>query len=261
MSSLPTPQSPTHAIARITATRFYNLLKEKNSPALPEALAIYEELVLNNVDPSFALGQYRVESQMGTAGYAVFTKSIGNMLFDSNLTILAIGQYSPGNGYTYAKYTNRLDATKDYCRYLAWYRDHYNLTTIYGATARWIGKTPGSPGHLSYVTNILSDMIKYETEGQFYETGDSMIYAGPALDRTTGRLVQKYPIKYGDILYRGTNGDILKKYTGTAGNAWWLGPVNGSYAWGAIFIGTSSADPDATLVYIKNPSKLKIINI
>jgi hypothetical protein len=135
------------------------------------------------------------------------------------------------------------------------------LSTIYGATARWIGKPPGSSGHLNYVNNIINDMIEYQFPNGGYNTGDDMIYAGPAFDRATGRIVQKYPVTVGMELYRSTSGDFLKKFNGTPGNAWFLGFPNNDPAWGSLFIGTTLADPDATVVYIKNPVKSKIINV
>jgi hypothetical protein len=257
--ALPTPQSPTLALPRITATKFISLLKTKNSPAVPEGQAVFDILVAQGVDPSFALAQFRVESQYGTAGYAKTTGSWGNMLYDSNLTILASGTYSPGNGYTYATYHSYVDAITDYCRYIHWYKDQYGKDTIYEATARWIGKKPGSVWHISYVNIIISDMIDYEhPEGTWYETGDKMIYGGAAFDKLVGRVVQKYPVTVGMKLYRGTNGDLLKAYSGTPGLAWFLGPVNGSWDWGVIGIGTSAADEDMTWVYIKDPVKSKV---
>lgn len=260
--SLPSPQSPTLAPPRITAARFKQLLMSKNSPAVRESDAIYAFLVAQKVDPSFALAQFRVESQYATEGYAAISGSWGNMLYDSALTTHNVGTYSPGNGYTYAAYATFLSAVIDYCVYIHEYIDVYGLKTIYGTTARWIGKVPGSPGHLNYVNTIITDMIYYEyPSGTPIETGDKMIYAGPAFDRSTGKVTQKYPVTAGMALYRGTNGDFLKSYTGTPGNAWWLGFVNGSTEWGALFIGTSLADSDATLVYIKNPVKSKIINV
>lgn len=253
MGSAPTYNSLTLTPPRITATRFKQLLSSKSSPAVPESDQVYQILLNEGVDPSFALAQFRVESQYGTAGYAKITHSWGNMLYDSNLTILANGKYSPGNGYTYATYSNYKFAITDYCRYIHWYKDQYGFDTIYEATARWIGKPPGSSGHISYINIIIDDMIKYEYPSGGYESGDKMVYAGPSLIRSTGRLTLKYPVEYGLQLYRGTDGSPLKKYTGSNGNAWWLGWVNGGKEWGAIFIGTSVADPDATLVYIKNP--------
>lgn len=259
----PSRDSLTHTAPRITQDKFASLLKAKNSPAYDEAHAIYDELVLQNVDPSFMLAQYRVESQMGTAGWAVQTQSIGNMLWDANLCLNAVGQFAATNGYTYAKYLNQLSATKDYCNYLAWYRDHYGLTTIYGATARWIGKTPGSQFHLIYLDTIINDMTKFEFEpGDFYEVGDRMIYGGPSFDKTTGRIVQKYPVVEGKtILYKGTDGTVLKTYQGPSSDAWFLGPVQGSWSWGVICIGTPYADKDVTWCYIKSPDKTKVKNV
>lgn len=246
--------SPTLAPPRITEAKFKSLLAAKNSPATAAAGAIFNILVQEGVDPSFALAQYRVESQYGTAGYAKITGSWGNMLFDTGLTILRSGVYAPGNGYTYATYDTFEDAIRDYCRYIHWYKDEYNLGTIYGATARWIGKVPGSTGHMSYVSIIVDDMIKYEYPLGGNESGDKMIYAGPSFDRNTGKFSLKYPVSSGLQLYRGAGDEFpLKKYNGPTGRAWWLGFVNGGKSWGAIMIGTSSADEDATVVYIKNP--------
>jgi hypothetical protein len=258
---LPSYDSLTLDTPRITYTKFLSLLKSKNSPAVPEAADVWAIFIARGVEPSFALAQFRVESQYGTAGYAKITGSWGNMLYDKNLTTHASGKYSPGNGYTYATYNDYKDAATDYATYLHWYKDEYQLETIYEATARWIGKPAGSSGHLSYVSTIVNDMIRYEYPTGGYESGDKMIYAGPSLDRVTGKLSLKYPVTYGMALYRGTDGSYLKKYTGVAGNAWWLGFVNGGTAWGALFIGTTLADPDATLVYIKNPDPKKIIKV
>lgn len=259
--AIPNVNSPTLAPPRINPARFKELLQTKNSPAVPEAGLVFDTLVQEGVDPSFALAQFRVESQYGTAGHAKVTGSWGNMLFDPNLTLLSGPKYCPGNGYCYATYENYFDAIVDYCRYIHWYKDEYNLDSIWEATARWIGKTPGSSGHQSYVTIIVDDMIEYEYPSGGYESGDKMIYFGKAFDRLTGEIGQKYPVTTGMELYRGTNGDLLKKYSGTPGNAWWLGFVNGGVSWGAIVIGTSSADADATIVYIKNPDPKKIITL
>jgi hypothetical protein len=270
--ALPTPQSPTHAPPRITVDKFIERLKSKNSPAVLHAYNIWSILVANGVDPSFALAQYRVESQYGTSGHATVTDSWGNMLYDSNLTLLSGPSYKPGNGYTYATYNpNRFeDAVEDYCRYLAWYRDRYGLEDIYGATARWTGKVPGTPGHLSYCNTIVNDMVVYEfPPGTFYNSGDGMIYAGASVgrdstDHITGQLKRRYPIKYGDKIYRGPSLDLfLKTWANNSPNqaAWYLGEVNGSFKWGALLVGTSVADPDGTVVYIPNIDKTKIITV
>ncbi len=261
--AIPNYNTPTLDAPRITAARFKELLKTKNSPAVPESDAVYQILLAQGVEPAFALAQFRVESQYGTAGHAEVTHSWGNMLYDSNLTLLTSPphKYSPGNGYTYAVYGNYKNAITDYCRYIHWYKDEYGLDSIYEATARWIGKKPGASGHISYINIIIDDMIEYEYPNGGYESGDEMIYFGAAFDRSVGSIVQKYPVNYGDILYRGTDGTVLKTYSGKSGNAWWLGFVNGGKAWGALVIGTSSADADATVVYIKNPDPLKIINL
>lgn len=262
--ALPNYQSPTHAAPRITKAKFASLLKSKGSPALAEVDRIWEILVTRKVDPSFALAQFRVESQYGTSGYAKVTGSWGNMLTDAYLTVHQSGTYAPGNGYTYAKYTNYADAVTDYCTYLDWYRDRYGFSDIYRATARWTGKVPGSSGHISYVNTIISDMIDYEVpETTFVEVGDKM-FSAEYVDRTTGKFLKRYPVKNGDVLYRGTNGDVLKVFSGTGGDALFLGPVgqvwksDGTADWGVILIGGTSF-PKGQGVYIKNVKKSLVV--
>lgn len=267
----PNRDSLTLAAPRISAIKFRELLASKKSPSTAESTAVYANLVNNGIDVSFALAQFRVESQYGTAGFAKDTGSWGNMLWDKNLCLHAkpIGSNilpyitkttSSGAKYTYATYISYVDAVEDYSNYLHWYINQYNLTTIYGATARWIGKVPGSQFHITYVDTIVNDMTDYEYDpGDFYEVGDKMIYGGPAFDRATGRIVQKYPVvENKTVLYKGTDGTILKTYAGPTSDAWFLGPVQGSWTWGVICIGTSWADPDVTWCYIKNPDKTKV---
>lgn len=268
MSTLPTKNSLVLAPARINLARFTELLKTKNSPAVPVASQIYAVLIEGGVDPSFALAQYRVESQYGTSGHAVVTKSWGNMLYDSGLTILAAGQYSPGNGFTYAKYTNLVDAVRDYVRYIHNYAERRNRHTVYEVSGEWLGpRNYGNDHHVEYVNIIVDDMIRYEfIPGTWYEVGDKMIYAGTT--QSNGRLTKKYPVPNGTELFRGTNGDILKKasFLDANGNprtalCWFLGLVNNSTQWGMILVKTSSADSGGTLCYIKNIDKSKIINV
>jgi hypothetical protein len=259
---------------RITAARFKQLLKSKNSPAVPESDAVYQYLVAHAVDPSFALAQFRVESQYGTSGFAVQTGSWGNMLFDPALTINNVGKVtkttSDGFKYTYATYDTYLNAIKDYVRYIHHYIDIYELTTIYQATGRWLGlNRTGDPGHISYVTTVVNDMVEYEYPEGGYVSGDKMIFSGEAIDKATGRLRQRYPIVDGQTkLYKGTGDEFyLKTFDGTSGNAWFLGPINGFWPatgvaeWGAVLIGSTLADPKGTTLYIKNPVKSKVINV
>jgi hypothetical protein len=268
--ALPTKDSPTLAAPRITAARFKQLLQTKNSPSVSDSDRVYQRLVEQDVDVSFALAQFRVESQYGTAGYAKETGSWGNMLWDKNLTLLASGKVTKvtsSGTYTYATYLNYENAILDYCRYIHWYISQYDLLTIYDATGRWIGHT-GDAGHLAYVQNIINDMINYEyPAGTFYEVGDKMVYTGKYIDRTTGRLLAKYPVKDGTEVFKGTDGTVLKNVdwgNDANGNpilvkdAWFLGPVQGSWAWGTILLGTSLADINGTEVYIKNPDQSKV---
>ena len=73
MTTLPPPSYDTLALGppRIPYSTFLARLKSKSSPAVAEAKQIYDMFIQQGVDPSFALAQYRVESQYGTAGHAV----------------------------------------------------------------------------------------------------------------------------------------------------------------------------------------------
>jgi hypothetical protein len=270
--ALPTPQSPTLAAPRISLTKFTELLKSKNSPAVAEAPIVFNRLVEQGVDVSFALAQFRVESQYGTAGFAAETGSWGNMLWDRSLTILASGtlvkpvRLSDGTtrNYTYATYNNYLDAITDYARYIHWYITQYGLTTIYGATGRWIGHT-GDAGHLAYVQNIINDMILYEyNPSTFQETGDKMISVSKYFDFTTGKFKATYPLNDGQTVYLGTNGNELKKldFDTPTRDAWFLGEVNNSWEWGVVLIKPNTlnplADTKGSAVYIKNPDPNKV---
>lgn len=247
--------------------RFVELLDSKNSPASGEATQVWGVLVDEGVDPSFALAQFRVESQYGTSGWAKETGSWGNMLYSPGLTILSgppESFYTSSNHkYTFATYTSYVDAVKDYCRYIHWYRDQYALETIYEATGRWLGlNRTGDTGHINYVNTIINDMVLYEhEEGDFYEVGDKVIYIDNYVDRSTGRFLKRLEVKAGTVLYRGTNGDILKKLSPPTGvtslKLLCAGPVQGSNEWAAVLLGTADG---GRLAYVQNPDWTKLSN-
>lgn len=260
----PSYESPTHASPRITLARFKSLLASKNSPATDEAEAIWEVLLINNVDPSFALAHFRVESQYGTSGFATETGSWGNMLYDPNLTTHNSGTQKEivgGHTYVYATYDNYIDAVTDYCRYLEWYEQEHGLETIYEATGRWLGLSrTGDSGHISYVNTIINDMISYEyKEGEFYETGDKMINSDGYFDSSTGKMTKRIFVKTGTTLYRGTNEDVFKTLQPAKGLAGldlrFAGIVNESKSWGLVYVVSSGV---GRWLYIKNPDLTKV---
>jgi hypothetical protein len=244
---------------RITIDKFKSLLKSKNSPALAEADDIWQLLLDNLIDPTYAISQFRVESQMGTAGHAVVTKSWGNMVWDQYLSIYAYDKYSPGNGYTYGKYLTWVDGVKDYIEFIYDYILRRHLETISQVTAEWIAKTPGSIEHHRYLDVIIWDMERWEWPViRFKETGDRVIYAGRFFDNATGKIKGRYPLKKGTILYEGTSGKILTEYKGNDTKVWFFGLVNNSKEWGMIKVATGLADSEASLVYIKNIDLLQV---
>ena len=257
---------------RINYERFRDILARKPSPALSEAKPIWDLLIAGGVDPSFALGQFLVESIYGTAGHAKVTKSWGNILWDAAWTPTR-DKYAPGNGYTYAKYPNWTEGAEDYVAYVRRYAETVDnryggvTDTIDECTARWVGDPLDSEEHKRYVSVLLSAINDdYEhVPNSFVDVGDRMIYAGKAGITSKAR----YPLKNGTAAYRGTDGTLLKYVSFGDGSSTlvtdvrFLGPVgqpwtDTTWAWGAFVFGTSAADPQGTIAYIKNPDPKKV---
>ena len=115
----------------------------------------------------------------------------------------------------------------------------------------------GDSGHLSYVTTIIGDMIAYEyEEGEFYETGDKMIYSDGYIDPTNGKFSKRIFVKAGTMLYRGTDGVEFRKLAPAAGvpglDLLTAGPVQNSKAWAMVLVYTLADGP--LLLYVKSPA-------
>jgi len=110
------PHARDHIIAGPTLTEdsFVDRLRAVSSPALTEGRSIYRTLVAGGVNPAFSLGTFHAESHSGTRGYATYTKNWGNILYYSWTADFGATPYSPGNGYTYAKFTTWLDSVRAY---------------------------------------------------------------------------------------------------------------------------------------------------
>jgi hypothetical protein len=263
---------------RITFERFHEILTDRKSPAVTEAEDIWGLLVDGGVDPSFALGQYHVESLMGKSGHATVTHSWGNMLWDANLTPTR-AKYSPGNGYTYALYPNWTEGVRDYVKYTK----HYSTTVVrkYSDTfcdtiaehcERWQGDAQPADHKSSYVQIILHEMndIYEYVPGVYVPAGDLMI----AIDASKVTTNKRYPVKNGTPLYRGTDGDVLKLASfasrlpdGSLGGVCrFLGPVGATaswtdplWAWGAVIVNVSGMGE--RVVYIKTPIKTRVTTV
>jgi hypothetical protein len=90
----------------ISLATYTHFLQEKNSPAYPEAVAMYENCLKLTCDPAVALAFFNHESSMGTQGAAVANKSFGNI----RCTAGSPCNYSGGNGgfKIYANWTEGL---------------------------------------------------------------------------------------------------------------------------------------------------------
>ena len=146
------PSSPVFAKSRITAAQFAAFLRSKRSPAAVEASAIYA--VLGSVDPAVALGQFGAESSFGTAGYAKITRNWGNIAMATPGTprllraariashwTRAFGAtgYSPGNGYTYAKFATWRNGARAYTALMNTYKLRGWAPSISAMCRKWLG--------------------------------------------------------------------------------------------------------------------------
>ena len=143
--------------AYCTLDWFKGVLSAHGSPALGEAQAIYNEFVATGFNLEIALGQFAAESAYGTKGYAVTTKSWGNQLYASWLSGHAV-PYSPGNGYTYARFASWADSvTWGYIPLMTAY-NKAGYTTLGTMAAHWLGATVGDARWTAYTNNIMNAM-------------------------------------------------------------------------------------------------------
>ncbi|HET8784142.1 MAG TPA: hypothetical protein VFM38_00790, partial [Candidatus Limnocylindrales bacterium] len=119
-SLCPPPPNVPHARDRIiagptiTEDSFVDRLRAVSSPALSEGRSIYRTLIAGGVNASFSLGTFHAESHSGTRGYATVTKNWGNILYYAWTADFGAVPYSPGNGYTYAKFPSWLASIRAY---------------------------------------------------------------------------------------------------------------------------------------------------
>ena len=97
----------------ITSASFVDRLRAVGSPAFASGAAIFAALLVDGINPSFALGVFQAESSSGTRGYAVTTLNWGNMLYHSWQAAYGAVPYAPGNGYTYARFPTWLASVRE----------------------------------------------------------------------------------------------------------------------------------------------------
>ncbi len=153
------PHAGDHIIAspNLSEALFIDRLRAVGSPALPEGHQIYQTLIAAGVNVAFALGTFQAESGSGTKGYAVTTKNWGNILYYAWEVPYGAVPYSPGNGYTYAKYPSWTASVQAYAHLLTVY-DAAGYITVSSASAHWLGTIEGSSRHLTYLNNITAVM-------------------------------------------------------------------------------------------------------
>lgn len=161
-----TDQSLTHAAPRITEYQFASALLARPAATTQWSYTMWQDLISNGIDPSFALAHFWVESLLGTAGYAKTTHSWGNILWgNGNPAIQAVStMYSPGNGFHYVNYKDWLIGMQDYC----WLVDKdasIGMDTIYDITHYWTGKAAGSASHLKYLQIVMDRIAMYDAWG------------------------------------------------------------------------------------------------
>lgn len=241
---------PTHAAPRITELTFANALIEgpKVFPGAYEIAAIWKTLVGVGVDPSFALGQFWIESLFGTDGWNVWSEpalmSWGNVLYPNSSVRDRAGvtEYVASNGFHYTAYPDWTTGVEDYCLLLGKYRDqspdarYGDTAEIDGATAKWAAKSPTSTSHLNYLDIVLGRMTRYDTRPDW--EGELAIYTPD----TTYSSNRRYAIHAGDRWYLKPGGNTSYVFK-AASTAILMGQVAGS-SWCAIRVLTARLSGD-----------------
>lgn len=294
MAALNTPADLTLREPRIEYDKFRSVLRVRRSPAFGQAEAIWEHFLSEGVDPSFALGQFLVESNYGTAGWAEKTKSWGNMTWDRfNLPQEGYHLEPPAtNGFDYIAFDTWLDGAEEYTRWLQRYATTKDprygegfSDTIDKATARWAGKPLDSEAHLSYVSVLVNAMNTYEyAPNEFRQQGDIMIFPDPNNLPATPWLLR---VQNGTPLYAGTAEDpaeapVIKlasfgegkpsefgdcRFFGPAGQRW----SDADWQWGTVLVvireRRNPANPDSPFIkvprmcYVANPRRSALIRL
>lgn len=244
------PSWPTHAPPRITELTFGNALIE--GPRLfsgaDEIDTIWKTLTEAGVDPSFALGQFWVESLFGTAGWNIWAEpklySWGNILYENTSLkgTPGVTKYAASNGFNYTAYPNWTTGVVDYCMLLDKYDKqspdsrYGDTSTIDGATAKWAAKSPTSDSHLNYLEIVLGRMTRYDNRTDW--EGELAIFT-PGMTYSTNR---RYSINAGDRWYLKPGGSTSYVFK-AASVAIFLGQVAGT-SWFAIRVLTARLSTD-----------------
>lgn len=225
----------THAEPRISEYTFADVLARAGSPARSEIRRYWSRFLDAGVDPCFGLAQFYAESAYGKLGWNLWADlhSWGNVLYE-NRTISECEKYEASNGFNYAKYPDWTAGVRDYVGLLGQYEEWSpdlrigDITTIYGATAKWIAKVPGSEQHLAYLNIVLWRMGQYMTTTR--TKGEMSIQAGQYATK-------RYRLRKGTPLYDEPGGLAYGTFRGTDTNVRWVGFHNNT-SWGAIVIHT-----------------------
>lgn len=261
----------THSAPRITELTFADALSEgpRVFTGMSEIGSIWQVLIDAKVDPSFALGQFWVESLFGTAGWNIWSDpplhSWGNILYP-NSTVRGtpgVGQYSASNGYHYTYYPDWTTGVRDYVGLLDQYAksgvstQYGDLRTIDGATAKWTAKDPDSTAHLNYLDIVLGRMARYDGRADW--EGDTLLTTSGITYNTNKR----YAIKAGDRWYPKAGGATSYEFRSDS-TAIYLGEVSGT-SWGAIRVITARFSSDGkskpVIGYIKGVKASRITTL
>jgi hypothetical protein len=109
----------------ISRTTFRQFLQELNSPALPEADAMYQACVDEGCDPAVMVAFFEHESSGGRQGVAVYTKSIGNIRCTDGYSCYT----TDGNG-SFRKYNTWAEGVRDWARLLQMYKNDWKRVTL-----------------------------------------------------------------------------------------------------------------------------------
>ncbi|HEX2910781.1 MAG TPA: hypothetical protein VH186_08240 [Chloroflexia bacterium] len=149
----------------ITFDTFLHFLKEGNSPAVPEATAMYALCVRELCDPAVALAFFQHESSMGTQGAAARNKSFGNI----RCTPGSMCNDSGGNG-SFKAYNSWTEGLLDWVRLVRdTYGTQWHLYTIEQIIPRY---APSSDNNnpSGYINSVKSLVNKYRSYCNFCQS-------------------------------------------------------------------------------------------
>jgi hypothetical protein len=176
----------------ISRATFKQFLQELNSPALPEADAMYQACVEEGCDPALVLAFFEHESSGGLHGVAALTKSIGNIRCTDGYSCYT----TEGNG-SFRQYVSWSEGVRDWTRLLRMYKDDWKRVTLEDIIPKYAPQADNNDeaAYIAAVKKRVDDLRKREAMKP--STGD--LPTGNPIWETDWVISQGYSAKHPEI--------------------------------------------------------------